>query len=289
MAARIVNNFDFPIIADDNRNPQTSWENHVRRGSLGGVDLAYPYGSAVRANADGILWWHKANGSAGWYAQLRVEGRPGWIIEYYHMSDFQLPPNVNGVQIREGQLVGLSGASGFGESRYYAPHLHVHLYINGVRVNLWNYFTDTAGGGVTPIPDRDEFDMASLDDLRTIIRQENEANNDATGRIDARSQLLVEVARRSEPREEEALAFSRQAAGRKQAYLTGFYKHADNGNWVVVFPSGNFRRVSDQAQAVIYNELNNGVSSLTVSGAALRQIIRDLEAAGGKDLSAIAT
>lgn len=155
----IVNNFSFPVIADDNRNPQTSWENHVRRGSAGGVDLAYPYGSAVAANADGILWWSKGNGSAGWYAQLRIDGAPGWIIEYYHMSSFELPPNVNGVRVRAGQLVGLSGASGYGESRYYAPHLHVHLVINGVRVNLFNYFTSTAGGGVTPINPGEEDDM----------------------------------------------------------------------------------------------------------------------------------
>lgn len=152
----IVNNFDFPVILDDNRNAQTSWENHIRRGSAGGVDLAYPYGSGVRANASGTVWWARGTGSAGWYIQLRIDGRPGWIIEYYHLSGFYNYNGANGYHVNAGDLLGESGGSGYGSMRHYAPHLHVHLVINGTRVNLWNYFTDTAGGGVTPINPGDE-------------------------------------------------------------------------------------------------------------------------------------
>lgn len=190
----IVNNFSFPVIADDNRNPQTSWENHVRRGSIGGVDLAYPYGSGVRANADGTIWWTKGNGSAGWYAQLRIDGAPGWIIEYYHMSGFYNYNGANGYPIKAGQLIGESGGSGFGSSRYYAPHLHVHLVINGVRVNLFNYFTSTAGGGVTPINPGEEEDMTpaqaqSLADVQATVVS-------LSGAVATLTEIVVETQRR---------------------------------------------------------------------------------------------
>lgn len=285
MAAPIYNNFDHPVIADDNRNAQTSWENHIRRGSIGGVDLAYPFGSPIRANADGTVWWVKGTGSAGWYAQLRIDGRPGWIIEYYHMSGFYNYNGSNGYAIKAGQLIGESGGSGFGSSRYYAPHLHVHLVINGTRVNLWNYFTDTAGGGVTPIPpdNRDEFDMASLDDLRAIVRAELSDLIGAAGRIENGTTAIHTTVAATESKVD---AIGVASVGQ----LTGFYKHGEmvpgSGDlWIVVFPDGNFRRVRSNSEAVAYKNINGGVRATALGAADIQRLVSDLTAAGGRDLA----
>lgn len=138
--ADIVNNFSYPVILDDNRDPDVSWTNHVRRGSSGGVDLAYPYGSPVLANAAGritnIAWY----GTGGHTVRLTMDD--GRYIEYMHLSQFSV---ANGASVSVGSRIGLSGASGNQNLNYYAPHLHVHMYIGATRVNLFHYFGSAIG------------------------------------------------------------------------------------------------------------------------------------------------
>lgn len=134
----ILNNFAFPVISDDNRDPYVSWQHHLDRGSDGGVDLAYPKGSAVRANANGVVTNVPWFGNGGNTARLQLDD--GRYIEYMHLDSFSVS---NGQSVASGTQIGVSGASGSGDLNYYAPHLHVHMYIGGTRVNIFDYFTTT--------------------------------------------------------------------------------------------------------------------------------------------------
>ncbi|MBF4461468.1 MULTISPECIES: M23 family metallopeptidase [unclassified Rathayibacter] len=142
---QVVNNFSYPIIQDDDRDAYVSWNHHQARGSLGGVDLAYPAGSPVTANADGIVTTSGNSGSGGITSTLQLDD--GRQIQYMHLQAARV---ANGTRVTLGTVIATSGASGFGSSDYYAPHLHVHMILqNGTRVNLWDYFT---GGATAPAP-----------------------------------------------------------------------------------------------------------------------------------------
>lgn len=132
----IKNNFTHPVIADDLRDPFVSWRHHQARGSLGGVDLAYPYGAPIYAPAPGRGYGVAWNGTGGHTYILKcAEGS----IEFMHLSEFG---NIG--DIKTGDYLGKSGGSGPGRNlRYYDAHLHVHIVVNGVRRNLWDYFTST--------------------------------------------------------------------------------------------------------------------------------------------------
>lgn len=131
----IFDNFSFPVIRADDRDPDVSWQNHLNRGSSGGVDLAYPYGSAVHANADGVVTNVSWFGTGGHTVRLRLGN--GNEIEYMHLSSFSV---ANGGSVSVGEQVGVSGASGNNNLNFYAPHLHAHMYIGSARVNIFDYF-----------------------------------------------------------------------------------------------------------------------------------------------------
>jgi hypothetical protein len=62
----------------------------------------------------------------------------GWYDEYMHLSSFAVK---DGARVKQGDVIGHSGASGSGSFHYYAPHLHLHRYDpQGNRVNAWHYF-----------------------------------------------------------------------------------------------------------------------------------------------------
>ena len=150
----IINNFDYPVIKIDDRDPEVSWANHRARGSAGGVDLAYPYGSPVYAPADGAYQYFDGNGrvgkgSGGNIGRLRLPS--GDYVEFMHLASGSANRKV-----KTGDLLGQSGASGYGNLWHYSPHLHVHIYVGGVRRNLWHYFTTSATAGTTT----QEIDMA---------------------------------------------------------------------------------------------------------------------------------
>jgi len=137
----VYNNVNgFPVIAADNRNPFTSWSHHRARGSLGGVDLVAAYGTKVRAPSSGRIYLQSNTGSGGRIARIRADD--GHYDELMHLSKFLVS---SGTYVTRGQVIALSGASGFGRENYYAPHLHWHrITAGGTRVNPWNYFTAAA-------------------------------------------------------------------------------------------------------------------------------------------------
>lgn len=140
----IVNNFDFPVIQEDDRNANVSWQHHLARGSSGGVDLAYPFNSPIRANAAGTV------SNVGWLGNggrtLNLNLGDGRYIQYMHLSGYA---KSDGATVAIGDVIAYSGGSGvYPDEHYYDAHLHVHMYLaNGTRVNLYNYF-----GSTTPTP-----------------------------------------------------------------------------------------------------------------------------------------
>lgn len=134
----VYNNVNgFPVIAADQRSPYISWIHHRQRGSLGGVDMVANYGTKVRAPSSGRVTLYANHGSGG--RILHIHAADGHADELLHLSEFLVS---NGAYVTRGQIVGRSGASGFGKDRYYAPHLHWHrITASGVRVNPWDYFT----------------------------------------------------------------------------------------------------------------------------------------------------
>lgn len=149
----IRNTFTHPVIELDGRNADTSWDNHRERGSLGGVDLAYPYGAKVHSPADGRLVFIVGNGSGGNIALIYLgDGRR---IEIMHLSEVVGQP---ARYVKAGEVIALSGASGFGNQWHYAPHVHAHIVLaNGVRANIFHSFTyaaPAAGDSITITPER---------------------------------------------------------------------------------------------------------------------------------------
>lgn len=139
------------VIADDDYDPDESWQHHRDRGSLGGVDHNCPYGTPLYANAAGRVYTTSlANGGSGGRTLSLYMGNSGWYDQFMHLSSFAVS---DGQTVKQGQLVGHSGASGYGTDYYYAPHFHLHRYTpGGTRVNAWHYFNGGGTGDSRNVP-----------------------------------------------------------------------------------------------------------------------------------------
>lgn len=97
-----------------------------------GVDISAGQGTPVRVTADGNVEF------VGWmsgYGRLVIVDHDSNLRTYYaHLSSFQVMP---GQEVRRGQVVALSGASG----RATAPHLHYEVRLGGVPVNPYKYLS----------------------------------------------------------------------------------------------------------------------------------------------------
>lgn len=111
-----------------------------------GVDLGASMGTPVHATADGIVT-HASWG--GQYGNLVVLDHGNGMQTYYaHLSNFSV---IEGQEIRRGELVGRSGATG----KVTAPHLHYEVRIGGTPVNPYKYLADSLNE--QPIPARKDF------------------------------------------------------------------------------------------------------------------------------------
>jgi murein DD-endopeptidase MepM/ murein hydrolase activator NlpD len=100
-----------------------------------GVDLTASMGTPVYAAADGIV---SAAQYSGRYGRLvLVDHGQGMTTLYAHLSKFEIVP---GEEIRRGQLIGNSGASG----RVSGPHLHFEVRQGGSPVNPARYLSRSA-------------------------------------------------------------------------------------------------------------------------------------------------
>jgi murein DD-endopeptidase MepM/ murein hydrolase activator NlpD len=95
-----------------------------------GIDLATPSRTPVHVTADGVVV------SAGWsgaYGKRVVVDHGNGLETYYaHLSQWLVVP---GQEVRLGEVIGLSGATG----RATSPHVHYEVRVAGTAVNPYKY------------------------------------------------------------------------------------------------------------------------------------------------------
>ncbi len=100
-----------------------------------GVDISAPYGTPVRAAADGIVV--SAGREAGYGMAMLIDHGRGVRTFYAHLSSFNV---ALGQAVLGGEIVGFVGRSG----RATGPHLHYEVRLWSTRVNPVRYLTARA-------------------------------------------------------------------------------------------------------------------------------------------------
>ena len=91
-----------------------------------GIDFGVPTGTEINAPAAGKVVLAENRISTGW--TIIIEHLPGLYTMYFHMSSLKVKEGQN---VAQGDLLGLSGATGFATG----PHLHWEVRLNSVIVN----------------------------------------------------------------------------------------------------------------------------------------------------------
>jgi len=114
-----------------------------------GVDLQAPMGTPVRVAADGIVVHADWEGG---YGRLIIVDHGNGVQTYYgHLSRFDIVP---GQEVRRGDVIGRSGASG----RVTSPHLHYEVRMGGTPVNPYPYLARSGLTGSVIAPKDLPFD-----------------------------------------------------------------------------------------------------------------------------------
>jgi murein DD-endopeptidase MepM/ murein hydrolase activator NlpD len=99
-----------------------------------GVDIEAPYGTPVRAAADGEATGESMG--AGYGRQVVLNHGHGYVTVYGHLSSIAVLP---GQHVTRGQVIGYVGQSG----RATGPHLHYEVRVNNTPVNPHKYLHTT--------------------------------------------------------------------------------------------------------------------------------------------------
>jgi murein DD-endopeptidase MepM/ murein hydrolase activator NlpD len=99
-----------------------------------GVDIDAPYGTPVRASADGTV--AGAQMGAGYGREVTVDHGHDVITLYGHLSAVAVYP---GQHVTRGEIIGYVGESG----RATGPHLHYEVRLHNVPVNPYKYLRVT--------------------------------------------------------------------------------------------------------------------------------------------------
>lgn len=99
-----------------------------------GIDIDAPYGTPVRAAADGEV--AAASVEAGYGREIVLDHGHGVTTLYGHLSGFAVVP---GEHVVRGQVIGYVGQSG----RATGPHLHYEVRLRNVPVNPHKYLRTT--------------------------------------------------------------------------------------------------------------------------------------------------
>lgn len=97
-----------------------------------GIDYGIPTGTEIVAPANGKVLLAENRIATGW--TIIIEHLPGLYTMYYHLSQLKVKEGQN---VQQGDLLGLSGATGFATG----PHLHWEVRLNSVIVNP-DYFIE---------------------------------------------------------------------------------------------------------------------------------------------------
>jgi len=93
-----------------------------------GVDYAAPYGTPVRASADGRVVYKARNGGMG--NMIKIRHNRIYATAYGHLSRYASNLRV-GKSVRQGEIIGYVGSSGLSTG----PHLHYSFYKYGRLIN----------------------------------------------------------------------------------------------------------------------------------------------------------
>ncbi len=89
-----------------------------------GVDFAAPIGTPIFAAGNGTVI--KAGRESGYGNRVEIQHANGYITTYNHMTGFARSV-VEGVRVRQGQVIGYLGMTGLATG----PHLHYEVIVNG--------------------------------------------------------------------------------------------------------------------------------------------------------------
>jgi hypothetical protein len=106
----------------------SSWQDHKNRNPPSaepGTDVACPYGTNVYAPADGEITqvYMSTVGATGRYVAMKTDG--GAWFRFLHLSS---SPVAVGQTVNQGDVVAVSGASGFGSDYGYGAHCHITFW-----------------------------------------------------------------------------------------------------------------------------------------------------------------
>jgi murein DD-endopeptidase MepM/ murein hydrolase activator NlpD len=93
-----------------------------------GIDFAAPTGTPIMAAGDGVIDYIGWKGGYGNFIRLRHS--PRYATAYAHLSRFHAQVK-SGTRVRQGQIIGYVGSTGFSTG----PHLHYEIHVNGAPVN----------------------------------------------------------------------------------------------------------------------------------------------------------
>jgi murein DD-endopeptidase MepM/ murein hydrolase activator NlpD len=122
-----------------------TWEEHISRGSLGGIDYAMPVGTPLASCDNATIIVTPYNGTGG--HTVTMVRALGIRTQYMHLSHFSVP---DGYVAKQGEIIGLSGgaagADGSGSST--GPHVHAHdIDANGNRIPPFSGSSGNTGNG----------------------------------------------------------------------------------------------------------------------------------------------
>jgi murein DD-endopeptidase MepM/ murein hydrolase activator NlpD len=93
-----------------------------------GTDYAVPMGTVVKAIADGTVSGIVPTFRGGGGRMIFMSFPGGFNADYLHLQSIEV---IEGQEVKQGQRIGLSGASGLGSETGYGPHLHLSFRRGG--------------------------------------------------------------------------------------------------------------------------------------------------------------
>lgn len=110
----------------------TTHRNHKK--PHGGIDLASPMKTPIKASAPGIVTFAKAKGK--WGNMIKIAHEDGYETHYAHVGEICVD---EGKTVKQGERIGTVGSTGTSTG----PHLHFEIRQNGQNLNPEEIITDT--------------------------------------------------------------------------------------------------------------------------------------------------
>ena len=108
-----------------------------------GQDISGYYGTNVLASQGGVITIAKSTSSGGYGRYIDIDHQNGYVTRYAHLSNVAVAV---GDTVKQGDIIGNVGGSGYGKNDYYGTHLHFEIRKNNKAVNPTDYVALDTGG-----------------------------------------------------------------------------------------------------------------------------------------------